>query len=155
MPSIPNPSELAGITFPLRPSQARIGAPRSPAWRSRTLGNPNPFYCVATIEFDHAIVDFETFSVVIGGRRLLLEGRDFALCLHLLWAEGESLTFEEIIDRLGIHPTRHTRVVVARVIKRLVRKFSVNGLDGLLESSPGMCRLRLQPPGTRASFPKP
>jgi hypothetical protein len=112
--------------------------------RGRTPTVPDAPYCVATIVFEGAIIDFETFSIVIKGRRLLLERRDFDLCAHLLWAEGEFLSNNRIMDRLNICRTQHTRVVVGRLVRRLAAKLSVHGLDGLLERRRGMCRLNLQ-----------
>ena len=96
------------------------------------------------IIFQDAIIDFETSSIVIKGRRFLLGGRNFELCAHLLWAEGEFVTNNHITDRLDICRTKHPRAVVGRLISQLEEKLSVHGLEGLLERRRGMCRLNLQ-----------
>ena len=145
MPSTPNPPELAGIKFPERPAQRRMGTPRIPVWRSRDLAKPYSFYCVGSIAFDDAIVDYETWSVIICGRRLLLQERNFALCVHLLWAEGDFLSLRSIADKLEVGPGPHTSTIINRLVRRLSQKFSLHGLDNLLERRPGRCRLIFHP----------
>ena len=145
MPSTPNPSELAGIKFPGKPAQRQLRTPRIPVWRSKDLAKPYSFYCVGSIAFGDAIVDYETWSVIIRGRRLLLQERDFALCVHLLWAEGDFLSLRSIADKLEVSPGPHTSTIISRIVRRLSQKLSRHGLGNLLERRLGRCRLNFHP----------
>jgi hypothetical protein len=104
----------------------------APSESSRSRGSA--FYCVPYIDFGYALVDFESLTVTLLGRRYLLEGSNFALMAELLLAEGRFLSALLLAERLGLK-ARYANDSLNRIAKRLLVQMRLHGQEDLLEQS--------------------
>ncbi len=146
MPSTPSLFDFSGLTTPRRPAQVASGRRRDSGWRSRGT----QFYCVSTIAFDHALVDFETLSIVFLGQRYLLGLSPFLIFVRLLLAEGEPVSYADLGAALGWTPQASgTTIKVARHVRHLYVALAARGQGALLVRQKGLGALRMADPASR------